>query len=126
MTQMHALPDSRDTLARPNVHLVSGDLFGGLTRAPHDLDEAESVAASKEAAEFVSTIGPWKIPPGHGTYREKRPGLGVTIHGYDVDCSVEPHAMTVRYSVSAWRTAGETRFGDSLLALPNTRNQPTP
>lgn len=28
MTQMHALPDSRDTSARPSVHLVSGDLFG--------------------------------------------------------------------------------------------------
>lgn len=27
MTQMHALPDSRDTSARPSVHLVSGDLF---------------------------------------------------------------------------------------------------
>ena len=25
---MHALPDSRDTSARPSVHLVSGDLFG--------------------------------------------------------------------------------------------------
>jgi hypothetical protein len=30
MTQMHALPDSRDTLARPSVHLVSGDLLGWL------------------------------------------------------------------------------------------------
>ena len=28
MTQMHALPDSRDTSARPSVHLVSGALFG--------------------------------------------------------------------------------------------------
>jgi hypothetical protein len=37
MTQMHALPDSRDTSARPSVHLVSGDLFGALEAqlSPH-------------------------------------------------------------------------------------------
>jgi len=29
---MHALPDSRDTSARPSVHLVSGDLFGDFER----------------------------------------------------------------------------------------------
>lgn len=32
MTQMHALPDFRDTSARPSVHLVSGDLFAKCTR----------------------------------------------------------------------------------------------
>lgn len=104
--------------------------FDGLTRGPYDLDAEESAAASKEAAEaaeaaeFAATIGPWKIPPGHGTYRQKRPGLGVKIHGYDVDCSEEPHVMTVRYSVSAWRTAGETRFGDSFLVSPNIEGEP--
>lgn len=108
-----------DTKPAADVGLTSGALFGGLSRGPYDLDEEEAAAASKEAAEFVAGIGPWKIPAGHGTYREKRAGLGVTIHGYDADCSVKPHAMTVRYSVSAWRTVGETRFGDSLLALPN-------
>lgn len=80
--------------------------------APYNLSESESAAAIKEAAEFISTIVPSKIPAGHGTYREKRAGLGVTIHGYDVDCSVEPHAMSVRFSVSAWRPATRALLND--------------
>lgn len=102
--------------------IVSSGGLGFLTRGPYDLDAAESAAAVKEAAEFAATIGPWKIPEGHSVYKQKRPGLGVTIHGYDVDCSVEPHVMTVRCSASAWRTVGETRFGDSLLS--NVRHEP--
>lgn len=85
-----------------------------LPRSPYDLDVSEREAASKEAAEFASTIVPWKIPQGHGTYCQKRPGLGITVEGYDADCSVEPHKTTMRYFVHAWRTVGEKRFGDSL------------
>ncbi len=38
MTQMHALPDSSDPLARPSVHLVSGDLFGDFERLANPKD----------------------------------------------------------------------------------------
>ena len=37
---MNALPDSRDTLARPSVHLVSGDLFGVWVDASKHLPDA--------------------------------------------------------------------------------------
>jgi hypothetical protein len=91
------------------------------TRGPYDLDAEELAAAQAEAAVFAASIAPWKIPEGHGTYREKRAGLGVKIDGYDVDCTVEPHTMTVRYSVIAWRTPREARFGDSLKEIASPR-----
>ena len=93
------------------------DLYG-----PWDLDEIETEAAHKEAAEFVKSPGfPWKITADHGTYREKRPGLGVEILYYEVDFRVEPHKMTLWYCICAWRTPPEKRFGDSLLVLPTIR-----
>ena len=46
MTQMNALPDSRDTLARPSVHLVSGDLFGSVF--PSDREETFVEVFSQE------------------------------------------------------------------------------
>ena len=59
MTQMHAPPDSRDTSARPSVHLVSGDLFGALEaqlspHAKHAL-ETHTIAFFREGQEM--TVG---------------------------------------------------------------------
>jgi len=84
------------------------------TRGPYDLDAEEIAAAEKEAAEFIATLRDWSIPPGHGTYRQKRLGLGVNLLGVDVDCSKKPYVVVPRYVVHAWRTAGEERFGDSI------------
>lgn len=90
-------------------------------RAPYDLDADERMAAAHEAHAFAEKIGLRPIPHGHGTYYEKRPGLGVTILGADVDCSKEPHEMRLRYVSHAWRTVGEERFGDSIkTTIPRT------
>jgi hypothetical protein len=67
---------------------------------PHD---PEMKSIREEAREFASTIWPWDLKGG-GTYREKRPGLGITIIEYVVDASVEPHHWSVKFSVQAWRT----------------------
>lgn len=75
-----------------------------ISRGPYDLDDGELAAARQEAADFAATIPPWRIPEVHGTYHQKRPGLGVVIEGYDVDCSVTPHRVLVRASMHAWRT----------------------
>lgn len=83
------------------------------SRAPYDLDDDELSAAMQEAREFVITIHPWRIPPGHGTYKQKREGLGITVIRYIVDCSEEKHRTYIEYSISAWRTVGEERFGDA-------------
>lgn len=46
------------------------------------------------------------IPRGHGTFREVRPGLGVQLLRYDVDCTVEPHVWTGKIVVSSWNAKG--------------------
>ncbi len=66
--------------------------------APYDLADGELKAACFEAAEFAKTIAPWPIQEGHGTYRQKRPGLGISVLGYDVADGV----WSIRYSVHAW------------------------
>ena len=43
MTQMHALPDPRDTSARPSVHLVSGVLLGVCLRTEWYAEKGKSL-----------------------------------------------------------------------------------
>lgn len=54
MTQMHALPDFRDTSARPSVHLVSGDLLGRIPEIWSTLTAWEKLQIEQAAAGCVS------------------------------------------------------------------------
>jgi hypothetical protein len=62
MTQMHALPDSRDTSARPSVHLVSGDLLGRIPEMWATLTAWEKLQIEQAAAGCVSgTLREWPL-----------------------------------------------------------------
>jgi hypothetical protein len=82
-----------------------------LTRGPYDLDDEEKAAAAAEASAYVKTHNLLvRRAPGQGTYHQIRPGLGIKL--YHVDCTTEPHRWTLHYTVTAWRTHGEKRFGE--------------
>lgn len=88
MKQMHALPDSRDTSARPSVHLVSGDLFGAL--------EAQLSPHAKHAYETY-TIAFWRDGQDM-TVGEMRRAIRA-LYGDAVDRELEQHMEDRRQAV---------------------------
>ena len=82
-----------------------------VTSGPYDLSEEELIDAKAEATDFASTIIPWRIPPGHGSYREKRPGLGLQVHAYYATFRADGATeLIIECSMYACRIGGETRF----------------
>lgn len=59
---MHAIHDSRDTPARPSVHLVSGDLLGRIPEMWSTLTAWEKLQIEQAAAGCVSgTLREWPL-----------------------------------------------------------------
>lgn len=83
MTQLHAFPDSRDTSARPSVHLVSGDLLAVL-RSAEPADFVRVVREEKQAGRYDDLLRAAGVRAGGnaGTSATRKLGnLCAAIHG---------------------------------------------
>ena len=130
MTQMHALPDSRDTLARPSVHLVSGDLLGWLHEK---LAAAEkSLAARRQGAECwrSGTAKEWKAVGNKMTKAQRiaqADGETRIAAKYQRDVNnYRTLILRLQDSPEGLRAQDAVKIGGGAPLQPNVAYQPTP